>query len=220
MNRASFGPGIDIITISVVNYSIELLNGIKINGLSRGLTDPMLAFEMSIRLAAFAGVFVLMAAWELLAPRRHQAAERPLRWSSNLGIVVLDTILVRILGGARRHGARRPAVRGGAQRHLDVQPRQRARPRATRPHVALDRGHAGHASRAPLRGGARDQQQFRLQSALVGPHVRHLPGATDSRPRCDDDRHRAVSRAIRAAPRPHAAAAVPRGRGPLSDRPS
>src|SRR6266704_2103896 len=97
MNRASFGPGIHIITISVVNYSIELLNGIKINGLSRGLTDPMLAFEMSIRLAAFAGVFVLMAAWELLAPRRHQAAERPLRWSSNLGIVVLDTVLVRIL---------------------------------------------------------------------------------------------------------------------------
>src|SRR5712692_1929077 len=57
----------------------------------------MLAFEIPIRLAAFAGVFVLMAAWELLAPRRHQAAERPLRWSSNLGIVVLDTILVRIL---------------------------------------------------------------------------------------------------------------------------
>src|SRR6266567_1518151 len=97
MNRASFGLGIDIITISVVNYSIELLNGMKINGLSRGLTDPMLPFEISIRLAAFAGVFVLMAGWELLAPRRHQTAERPLRWSSNLGVVVLDTILVRIL---------------------------------------------------------------------------------------------------------------------------
>src|ERR1700693_2225844 len=57
----------------------------------------MLSFEIPIRLAAFAGVFVLMAAWELLAPRRHQAAERPLRWSSNLGLVVLDTVLVRIL---------------------------------------------------------------------------------------------------------------------------
>src|SRR5438067_337449 len=32
-----------------------------------------------------------------LAPRRQQATERPLRWSSNLGIVVLDTVLVRIL---------------------------------------------------------------------------------------------------------------------------
>ncbi len=57
----------------------------------------MLPYEIPIRLAAFAGVLVLMAAWELLAPRRHQAAERPLRWSSNLGIVVLDTVLVRIL---------------------------------------------------------------------------------------------------------------------------
>jgi sterol desaturase/sphingolipid hydroxylase (fatty acid hydroxylase superfamily) len=57
----------------------------------------MLPFEIPVRLAAFAGVFVLMAAWELLAPRRHQAAERPLRWSSNLGLVVLDAVLVRIL---------------------------------------------------------------------------------------------------------------------------
>jgi sterol desaturase/sphingolipid hydroxylase (fatty acid hydroxylase superfamily) len=57
----------------------------------------MLPFEIPIRLAAFTGVFVFMAAWELLAPRRPQATERPLRWSSNLGIVVLDTILVRFL---------------------------------------------------------------------------------------------------------------------------
>ena len=57
----------------------------------------MLPYEIPIRLAAFAGVLVLMAAWELLAPRRQQATERPLRWSSNLGIVVLDTVLVRIL---------------------------------------------------------------------------------------------------------------------------
>ncbi len=57
----------------------------------------MLPFEIPIRLAAFAGVLAVMAAWELLAPRRHQAVERPLRWSSNLGLVVLDTVLVRIL---------------------------------------------------------------------------------------------------------------------------
>jgi sterol desaturase/sphingolipid hydroxylase (fatty acid hydroxylase superfamily) len=57
----------------------------------------MLPFEIPIRLAAFAGVLVMMAAWELIAPRRQQAAERPLRWSSNLGVVVIDTLLVRIL---------------------------------------------------------------------------------------------------------------------------
>ena len=57
----------------------------------------MLSFEIPIRLAALVGVLAVMAAWELLAPRRHQAAERPLRWSSNLGLVVLDAVLVRIL---------------------------------------------------------------------------------------------------------------------------
>jgi sterol desaturase/sphingolipid hydroxylase (fatty acid hydroxylase superfamily) len=57
----------------------------------------MLPYEIPVRLAAFAGVLIMMAVWELIAPRRHQAAERPLRWSSNLGIVVLDTVLVRIL---------------------------------------------------------------------------------------------------------------------------
>ena len=57
----------------------------------------MLPYEIPVRLAAFAGVLAMMAVWELIAPRRHQIAERPLRWSSNLGIVVLDTVLVRIL---------------------------------------------------------------------------------------------------------------------------
>jgi sterol desaturase/sphingolipid hydroxylase (fatty acid hydroxylase superfamily) len=57
----------------------------------------MLPYEIPVRLAGFGGVLMIMAAWELLAPRRPQATERPLRWSSNLGIVALDTILVRIV---------------------------------------------------------------------------------------------------------------------------
>src|SRR5439155_12418073 len=59
--------------------------------------QAMLSYEIAIRLSAFAGVFAAMAAWELLAPRRRQASERPLRWPSNMGLVVLDTVLVRIL---------------------------------------------------------------------------------------------------------------------------
>src|SRR5262245_6370141 len=42
------------------------------------------------------GIFALMALWELWAPRRHQAIGRLRRWPSNLGIVVLDTLLVRL----------------------------------------------------------------------------------------------------------------------------
>src|SRR5207249_6843222 len=53
--------------------------------------------EPIIRLACFAGVLLLMALWEVLAPRRRLTVSRPLRWASNLGLVVLDTLLVRFL---------------------------------------------------------------------------------------------------------------------------
>jgi sterol desaturase/sphingolipid hydroxylase (fatty acid hydroxylase superfamily) len=53
--------------------------------------------EPIIRLACFAGVLLLMALWEVLAPRRRLTVGRPLRWASNLGLVALDTLLVRFL---------------------------------------------------------------------------------------------------------------------------
>ena len=48
-------------------------------------------------MSAFSGVLVLMMLWELLAPRRPQAIGRRTRWPSNLGIVVVDTLVVRFL---------------------------------------------------------------------------------------------------------------------------
>jgi sterol desaturase/sphingolipid hydroxylase (fatty acid hydroxylase superfamily) len=57
----------------------------------------MLAHEPLIRLGAFGAVFVAMALWELAAPRRRQGVSRSLRWPNNIGLVVIDTILVRIL---------------------------------------------------------------------------------------------------------------------------
>lgn len=53
--------------------------------------------EPLIRLLCFAGVFLLMAAWELRAPRRIQGVPRLIRWPNNLGIVVLDALLVRLV---------------------------------------------------------------------------------------------------------------------------
>lgn len=61
------------------------------------MTDLLLANEPVIRLVGFAVVFVVMAAWEVLAPRRHQPIGRGLRWPSNLGIVALDVAIVRLL---------------------------------------------------------------------------------------------------------------------------
>jgi hypothetical protein len=59
--------------------------------------DALLSYEQYIRLAAFCGVFALMAAWELVEPRRVQTIGRGWRWPNNLGLVVVDTLLVRIL---------------------------------------------------------------------------------------------------------------------------
>jgi sterol desaturase/sphingolipid hydroxylase (fatty acid hydroxylase superfamily) len=50
-----------------------------------------------IRLAAFVCVLLVMAAWELWAPRRAQELGRARRWPGNLGVAALDAILVRLV---------------------------------------------------------------------------------------------------------------------------
>jgi sterol desaturase/sphingolipid hydroxylase (fatty acid hydroxylase superfamily) len=57
----------------------------------------LLSHEAPIRLGFFAGIFVLMAAWELWAPRRALQQSKALRWSNNLALVALDTLVVRAL---------------------------------------------------------------------------------------------------------------------------
>lgn len=61
------------------------------------MVEILLTHEPAIRLSAFAGIFAAMALWELLAPRRSQAIGRLRRWPGNIGIVVLDTLLVRLV---------------------------------------------------------------------------------------------------------------------------
>jgi sterol desaturase/sphingolipid hydroxylase (fatty acid hydroxylase superfamily) len=61
------------------------------------MSDILIAQEPLIRLAAFAGVFLMMASWEVLAPRRDRGLGRAARWPSNIGVVVLDAVLVRLL---------------------------------------------------------------------------------------------------------------------------
>ncbi|SME97125.1 Sterol desaturase/sphingolipid hydroxylase, fatty acid hydroxylase superfamily [Tistlia consotensis] len=61
------------------------------------MTELLLANEPWIRLGAFLGVLAVMMAWELAAPRRRRAIPRLLRWSGNLGVVLLDTLLLRLV---------------------------------------------------------------------------------------------------------------------------
>ena len=57
----------------------------------------LFAHEPYIRLATFGGVFIVMAVWEFIVPRRKQAIGRGWRWPNNLGVVAANTLLVRIL---------------------------------------------------------------------------------------------------------------------------
>jgi len=61
------------------------------------MTNNLMTYEPAIRLAAFATVFTVMALWEVVVPRRKHVIGRAQRWPGNIGIVVLDTFLVRIL---------------------------------------------------------------------------------------------------------------------------
>jgi sterol desaturase/sphingolipid hydroxylase (fatty acid hydroxylase superfamily) len=63
------------------------------------------AVEATVRLIVAAAMFIGMAAWEVLAPRRTLSAGRARRWPSNLGIVVVDVLLVRLVRPAAAIGA-------------------------------------------------------------------------------------------------------------------
>lgn len=58
--------------------------------------DYIIDQEPLIRMAIFFGILFVMAAWELAAPRRRVEIPRLVRWSNNLGLVVLDALLVRL----------------------------------------------------------------------------------------------------------------------------
>ena len=61
------------------------------------LTSAVLAAEPLIRLGVFVAVLAMLVAGELLAPRRQLTMRRWERWPGNVGIVMIDTLLLRIV---------------------------------------------------------------------------------------------------------------------------
>ena len=61
------------------------------------MTDAIIVNEAIIRGGFFVGVLVLMMSWEVVAPRRLRALPRFQRWTGNLGIVVVNTALLRLI---------------------------------------------------------------------------------------------------------------------------
>lgn len=61
--------------------------------------------EPFIRFGAFVGVFLVLALWEVLAPRRPQAISRQRRWPGNLALSVINTFALRVIFPAAAVGA-------------------------------------------------------------------------------------------------------------------
>lgn len=59
--------------------------------------DTLLSQEPVVRIAAFAGVFILMAVWEVVAPLREWQVRKSYRWFNNLSVVVISTVVVRVV---------------------------------------------------------------------------------------------------------------------------
>jgi sterol desaturase/sphingolipid hydroxylase (fatty acid hydroxylase superfamily) len=59
--------------------------------------QQLMSHEGAIRIGVFAGVLVAMMLLEALLPRRKRTLGRGVRWTANLGIVVIDTVVARLL---------------------------------------------------------------------------------------------------------------------------
>lgn len=57
----------------------------------------LLQNEKELRIGFFLGVLLIMAFWEVAAPKRRREIPRLLRWTNNIAIVVIDSLLVRLL---------------------------------------------------------------------------------------------------------------------------
>lgn len=60
------------------------------------MIETILVAEPEIRLTAFLGVLAAMALWEIAAPRRHRDFPRVIRWTNNLALVIVDTVILRL----------------------------------------------------------------------------------------------------------------------------
>jgi len=59
------------------------------------LNEFVLANEKTIRTGFFVAILLIMAVWEILAPRRALTVSKMVRWVNNLGLVALNTALLR-----------------------------------------------------------------------------------------------------------------------------
>jgi len=69
--------------------------------------------ESAIRLVFFLGMLVVMGGWETFSARRKLTVSRWLRWANNLGLVVLNSVLLRLVFPAAAVGMAAVAAQSG-----------------------------------------------------------------------------------------------------------
>ena len=78
------------------------------------VVDIFIQYEAPLRLVLFLAVFVLLAVAETLIPRRSLLVAKGRRWFANLGIVLINTGMVRLVAPAAAVGVALAAEQRGA----------------------------------------------------------------------------------------------------------
>ena len=62
------------------------------------MTSPaIIEFESLVRIAAFLAVFGVVSLWELISPRRAQVVPRLIRWPNNIGLLLVNILVLRLV---------------------------------------------------------------------------------------------------------------------------
>ena len=59
--------------------------------------EILLANEKEVRMVFFFGMLALIGLWEVIAPKRALTVSKAIRWTNNLGLVFLNSLLLRLL---------------------------------------------------------------------------------------------------------------------------
>ena len=77
------------------------------------LEEFALQREAVLRLVFFSGVFAVMLLWENLAPKRNLSVSRRQRWTHNIGLLLLNSLALRLLFPAAAVGIAYTAANAG-----------------------------------------------------------------------------------------------------------